>query len=122
MRIPLPDAYAQCVCIAFGVRNLVDIPQGLREMVRILKPGGKLLILDLGEPGSVPGSHWYLQKILPLIGRWSADPSAYTYLVQSLSQYPAPGELIGLGKKAGLREMEYHGHLGDLVRIHLGVH
>ena len=118
--LDLPDDYADCATIAFGLRNLTDIARGLGEMVRILKPGGKLLSLEL----SVPQPSWlrsYLMRVIPWLGRrFSSHPPAYEYLAASIFNHPPPEEIARLGKEAGLAAVEYYPLLGGLAVIHLG--
>lgn len=118
--LDLPDDYADCATIVFGLRNLTDIAGGLGEMVRILKPGGKLLSLEL----SAPRPSWlqlYLMRAIPWLGRrFSFHPPAYEYLSASIFNHPPPEKIARLGKDAGLAAMDYYPLFGGLAVIHLG--
>ncbi|MGI6038251.1 MAG: ubiquinone/menaquinone biosynthesis methyltransferase [Limnochordia bacterium] len=121
LNLDLPPESADLATIAFGLRNVTDLVRGLGQIIEILKPEGKLLIIDLAQP-NWPGLDLYLDYVVPWFGRlFSPYPAAYEYLPRSLSTYPAPEELKELGLSLGLRKMSYHKLWGGLVSIHLGV-
>ncbi len=90
--IPFPDNTFEAVSVAFGVRNFEDLERGLREMLRVLKPGGRVVILEFSKPRTTPFRQlydFYFRNILPLIGRLtSKDPAAYGYLYRSVQAFP----------------------------------
>jgi demethylmenaquinone methyltransferase / 2-methoxy-6-polyprenyl-1,4-benzoquinol methylase len=92
--LPLPDASCDAATIGFGIRNVVDAPRALRELARVLRPGGRLAILEFGEP-RIPGIKtmyaWYFRYVLPAVGRLvSRHRSAYSYLPASVTSFPSP--------------------------------
>jgi demethylmenaquinone methyltransferase/2-methoxy-6-polyprenyl-1,4-benzoquinol methylase len=110
MRIPLPDASVDAVTIGFGIRNVQDPEVAARDIVRVLKPNGRLAILEFGTP-SVPGLRggylFYFRRILPLIGRLvSRHSEAYSYLPASVAAFPSPDEFLALLRRAGFSRVE----------------
>jgi demethylmenaquinone methyltransferase/2-methoxy-6-polyprenyl-1,4-benzoquinol methylase len=108
LRLPFAGGVFDAVTVAFGLRNLADPEQGLREMARVLKPGGRGLVLEFVRPrrGIVGGVYRaYLRHGLPRIGGWlSGQPQAYRYLSDTVDSYRAPGELVELAARAGWQE------------------
>ena len=113
LRLPFAEAEFDAVTIAFGLRNLADPVQGLREMARILRPGGTAVALEFVKPrpGLVGRAYRaYLKRGLPLIGGWiSGQPQAYRYLSDTVDSYRTPDELRELADRAGWREVHYRG-------------
>lgn len=124
LRLPFPDASFDIVSVGYGLRNLADIEQGLREMQRVLKPGGKLLSLDFGKPEAV----WlrkmffaHLRFHMPLMGRWSCgDPDAYSYILTSLENYPAQRGVKELMAKCGYTDCGFEEFVGGTMAINFG--
>lgn len=109
MRVPLPDASCDAALVAFGIRNVADPAAACREFARVLRPGGRLAILEFGTP-AVPGLrgayHWYFRSMLPRIGRLiSKHGDAYSYLPASVAQFPAPRVFMGIVRGAGFRSV-----------------
>ena len=104
--LPLADSSVNSVSIAFGIRNVVDVPKAIEEIKRVLKPGGRLMILEFSPPrGRIFGPlfHFYFRRILPTVGGWiSGEKSAYEYLPQSVSEFYTPEKLSGLIEATGL--------------------
>jgi demethylmenaquinone methyltransferase / 2-methoxy-6-polyprenyl-1,4-benzoquinol methylase len=122
--LPFPDGSFQGAMVAFGVRNLADVGQGFRELARVLEPGRRLVILEFTEPPNRVLRHLYLfyfRKVLPLVGRWvSGHPWAYTYLPESVREFPGPHALAGLMREAGFREASWELLTGGIAALHVG--
>jgi demethylmenaquinone methyltransferase/2-methoxy-6-polyprenyl-1,4-benzoquinol methylase len=122
--LPFKDEVFEIVSIAFGLRNLHDFRSGIKEMVRVLKKDGLLLILELSLP-QVPLLKnvylFYLKKILPKIGGLiSGSKSSYAYLSSSIIGFPKRDELIELLKAEGLRNIKYQGLSGGIASLYRG--
>ena len=109
MKLTFPDGTFDAVTSAYGVRNFLDLDKGLREMLRVLRPGGHLLIVELTPPPRFPMKQlfWlYAHVVMPLLGRLiSHDDSAYTYLPASMEAFPQAEEMEGILKRAGFAEV-----------------
>ena len=125
MRLPIPDNTFDGATVGFGVRNVASVSDGIRELVRVLKPGGKLVILEFTTPSWQPFRAVYLTyftKVLPFVGGMiSKHGNAYTYLPESVLQFPQPKHLAGIMEGAGLREVKWEIKTGGIVAIHHGV-
>ena len=109
MRLPAPDAKADAVTVAFGIRNVQRPEIGCAEMARVLRPGGRLAILEFGMP-RIPGVsalyRWYFSRVLPFIGRRiSGHTAAYSYLPASVGSFPPPAEFVTLLQHVGFSEV-----------------
>lgn len=109
-RIPLADRCCDAATIGFGIRNVADPARALDEIVRILRPGGRLAILEFGQP-RIPGIrtlyHWYFRYLLPFVGRAvSKHDSAYSYLPASVGTFPPPAEFARLIEQTGCTNVE----------------
>ncbi len=121
----LPDDHFDCTTIAFGLRNLAGFESGLREMHRVTKPGGKILVLDFGKPGFGPW-RWiyfrYLKWIVPWFGRIICrDAPAYAYIHESLEHYLAQDAVEKTMRELGCKETVIHRILGNAMTINVGV-
>jgi demethylmenaquinone methyltransferase / 2-methoxy-6-polyprenyl-1,4-benzoquinol methylase len=123
--LPFSDGTFDAVTVAFGLRNVPDRHQGLTEMHRVLKPGGRVVVLEFATP---PGRLfrrlylWYFHRLLPLIGRLiSGHRSAYSYLPASVAEFPSPPELGGWMREIGFRAVSWRLFTGGIVAIHVGV-
>ena len=125
LRLPFADASFDLVSTAFGFRNLANYTAGLREIKRILKPGGTLAILEFTEPAEgLFGNlyRWYCRTLLPRIGGLlSGNPSAYAYLPMSVSRFFRPPELVSLMDSAGYKSIEFRVWTMGTVALHTGV-
>lgn len=122
--LPFPDNYFDCITIAFGLRNVTDKDAALCSMLRVLKPGGRLLVLEFSKP-VVPGLgklyDAYSFKLLPLMGKFIAkDDSSYRYLAESIRMHPKQEELLAMLKQAGFERCEYFNLSGGVVALHRG--
>lgn len=122
--LPFPDNYFDCITIAFGLRNVTDKDKALRSMQRILKPGGRLLILEFSKP-----IHPLLEKVydqysfsvLPLMGKLvTNDSDSYRYLAESIRMHPDQNTLRGMMEQAGFQQCKFHNLTGGIVALHLG--
>jgi demethylmenaquinone methyltransferase/2-methoxy-6-polyprenyl-1,4-benzoquinol methylase len=124
LRLPLPENSFDGAIVGFGVRNLASIHEGVRELTRVLRPGGKLVILEFTTPGWQPFRAVYLTyftRVLPLVGRLiSRHGNAYTYLPESVLQFPRPENLGGIMEAAGLRDVCWQTLTGGIAAIHSG--
>lgn len=124
LRLPFPDATFHGVTVGFGVRNLADLDAGLRELVRVLRPGGRLVVLDFSLPPRGPLRAAYLlyfRRVLPTIGRLvSGHASAYRYLPESVLRFPEPPALAQRLEAAGLTEVGWELRTAGIVAIHWG--
>ena len=113
------------VTVAFGVRNLARTQKGLAEMYRVLKPGGKLLILEFSRPRNAffkPVYNFYLNRILPLVaGLVSGDKEAYEYLASSIAEFYEPEELLSMIRKAGFSRQYYRSLTMGIVTLYIGI-
>lgn len=113
LRLPFEDAVFDAATIAFGLRNLADPVLGLREMLRVVRRGGRVVVLEFVKPprGPVGGAYrLYLRSVLPLMGGvLSGEPSAYRYLSDTVDSYRTPGELGDMAMAAGWAGVRYHG-------------
>src|ERR671937_2318071 len=108
--LPYGDASFDAVTIGFGARNLADLDKGLSEMARVLRPGGRLVILEITRPQREPLSTFYslwFDRIVPVIGTLAGDPEAYSYLPSSVRSFPEPRELAAKIDAAGLAEIRW---------------
>ncbi len=122
--LPFPDNYFDCITIAFGLRNVTDKDSALRSMHRVLKPGGRLLILEFSKPvtpGLAPIYDTYSFKLLPLIGKLVAnDEESYRYLAESIRMHPDQQTLQAMMDDAGFSQTKYHNLTGGVVALHKG--
>lgn len=113
LHLPFDDGSFDASTIAFGLRNLADPVRGMREMLRVVRAGGRAVVLEFVRPpaGVIGGAYRvYLLKVLPAIGgAISGQPSAYRYLSDTVDDYRTPGELADMAVKAGWRDVRYHG-------------
>ena len=123
LALPFPDASFDAATVGFGVRNVVDLERGLAELRRVLRPGGRLGVLDITTPRGVlrPFYSVWFDRIVPLLGKALPGGSAYTYLPASVRRFPGAPELAGLIRAAGFDQVEYRLFAGGIVALHTGV-
>lgn len=124
LELPYDGERFDAVTVGFGVRNLADLDRGLREMARVLKPGGRVVILEITQPTRPPLSLFYslwFDRIVPLLGALSSNPEAYSYLPESVRSFPGPQELAAKMDGAGFEAIRYTVLAGGIIAIHSGV-
>ena len=121
--LPFPENYFDCVSIAFGLRNVTHKDTALREMCRVLKPGGRLIVLEFSKVAKPLEKIYdaYSFKLLPKIGQLIAnDADSYRYLAESIRMHPGQEELKTMMEEAGLERVEYFNLTGGVVAVHRG--
>jgi demethylmenaquinone methyltransferase/2-methoxy-6-polyprenyl-1,4-benzoquinol methylase len=123
LSLPYDAGRFDAVTVGFGVRNLADLGRGLGELARVLRPGGRLVILEITQPAWPPLSTFYslwFDRIVPLLGALSPDSEAYTYLPESVRSFPSPGRLAEIMHGAGLERIRWTILAGGIIAIHSG--
>jgi len=121
LELPYGDEGFDAVTIGFGARNLADLGRGLGEMARVLKPGGRLVILEITRPQREPLASFYslwFDRVVPVIGSVAGDSEAYSYLPNSVRTFPEPESLAAMMDEAGLREIRWLLLAGGIIAIH----
>jgi demethylmenaquinone methyltransferase / 2-methoxy-6-polyprenyl-1,4-benzoquinol methylase len=124
LQLPYDAGRFDAVTVGFGVRNLADLDRGLREMARVLRPGGRLVVLEITQPSRPPLSTFYslwFDRVVPVLGSLSGDPEAYAYLPESVRSFPDPHRLAAKMDAAGLGGIRYTVLAGGIIAIHSGV-
>lgn len=121
MNLPFEDNSFDGATVGWGLRNLPDLEKGIREMIRVVKPGGKVVSLDMAKP-TLPGfkqGYWlYFEKLVPLMGKvWAGKAKAYQYLHDSAREFPPQQELARIFEQAGLVETRYENLAGGVVAL-----
>ena len=122
-KLPFASSSFDCITIAFGLRNVTDKESALASMLRVLKPGGKLLILEFSKPAEAikPAYDLYSFKVIPLLGKLVADDeSSYQYLAESIRMHPDQDALLDMMKESGFERCRYHNLAGGIVALHIG--
>lgn len=123
-KLPFPSAYFDRVSVAFGLRNMTHKDRALAEMRRVLKPGGKLLVLEFSKVASplAPAYDWYSFNILPWLGKKVAnDEASYRYLAESIRMHPDQATLASMLEAAGLSRVQYFNLSAGMVALHEGI-
>ncbi|ANY63347.1 bifunctional demethylmenaquinone methyltransferase/2-methoxy-6-polyprenyl-1,4-benzoquinol methylase UbiE [Comamonas aquatica] len=123
-KLPFPDNHFNLVSVAFGLRNMTHKDAALKEMNRVLKPGGKLLVLEFSKVAKPLEKvyDWYSFNILPKMGSMVAgDPDSYRYLAESIRMHPGQEELKALMQQAGFGHVDYHNMSAGIVALHVGI-
>ena len=123
-QLPFPDHYFDRVCVAFGLRNMTHQPQALREMARVLKPGGKLLVLEFSKIAKPfeKAYDWYSFNVLPWLGRKvTGDEASYRYLAESIRMHPDQQALKDLIKNNGFAHVDIHNLGAGVVALHVSI-
>ena len=123
-KLPFPDQHFNLVSVALGLRNMTHKDAALKEMCRVLKPGGKLLVLEFSKVAKPleKAYDWYSFNILPRIGALVAgDADSYRYLAESIRMHPGQQELKALMQQAGFGHVDYHNMTAGVVALHVGI-
>jgi demethylmenaquinone methyltransferase/2-methoxy-6-polyprenyl-1,4-benzoquinol methylase len=122
LALPFQDASFDVAVVGFGIRNVSDLEQGVRELRRVLRPDGRLGILEITTPRGIlaPFYRVWFDRIVPLLGRVLPGGEAYTYLPASVRRFPPPEELASLLAANGLSSVRYRTFAGGIVALHVG--
>ena len=123
LRLPVPDASVDGVTCGFALRNLVDLGTFFDEIGRVLRPGGRIALLDVGVPTNPLirfGNGIYFGKVVPRIGALLSDPGAYRYLPKSVAYLPPPAELVARLRQAGFADAQHRGLSGGITQLLTG--
>ena len=123
-RLPFADGYFDLVSVAFGLRNMTHKDLALAEMCRVLRPGGKLLVLEFSKiaPPLEKAYDWYSFKVLPVLGKLVAgDDASYRYLAESIRMHPGQDELKAMMHRGGFGHVDYHNLTGGIAALHVGI-
>jgi demethylmenaquinone methyltransferase/2-methoxy-6-polyprenyl-1,4-benzoquinol methylase len=121
--LPYPDDGFDAATVGFGARNFSDLDRGLAEMARVVRPGGRVVILEITTPQRPPLSTFFsiwFDRIVPALGRLAGDPDAYAYLPSSVKRFPAPAALAARMAGAGLADVRWILTAGGIIALHVG--
>jgi demethylmenaquinone methyltransferase/2-methoxy-6-polyprenyl-1,4-benzoquinol methylase len=123
LALPFAEAYFDAATVGFGVRNLADLERGLAELQRVLRPGGRVAILEITRPRGVlaPFYRFWFDGVIPLAGKVLPGGSAYSYLPASVRRFPDPQGLAKLMDEAGFGDIRWRLFAGGIVALHTGV-
>ena len=123
LALPYEDDSFDAATVGFGARNFSDLGKGLAEMARVVRPGGRVVVLEITTPQKPPLSAFYsfwFDRLVPALGRLAGDPDAYSYLPNSVKRFPDPQALAGELAAAGLEEIRWVLTAGGIIAIHAG--
>jgi demethylmenaquinone methyltransferase / 2-methoxy-6-polyprenyl-1,4-benzoquinol methylase len=123
LALPYADGSFDAATVGFGARNFGDLERGLAEMVRVVRPGGRVVVLEITTPTRPPLSTFFslwFDRAVPLLGRLAADSEAYEYLPRSVKRFPGPERLGALLQRAGLDDVRWILTAGGIIALHHG--
>jgi demethylmenaquinone methyltransferase/2-methoxy-6-polyprenyl-1,4-benzoquinol methylase len=123
LELPYADDAFDVATVGFGARNFSSLERGLSEMIRVVRPGGRVVVLEITTPTRPPLSYFFrlwFDQVVPALGRAVGDPDAYSYLPSSVRRFPGPEELAGLMWSYGLRDVRYVLTAGGIIALHVG--
>jgi demethylmenaquinone methyltransferase / 2-methoxy-6-polyprenyl-1,4-benzoquinol methylase len=123
LALPYPDDDFDAATVGFGARNFDDLDRGIAEMARVVRPGGRVVILEITTPQRPPLSLFYglwFDRVVPVLGRFSGESDAYTYLPSSVRRFPGPEGLAAAMERAGLERIRWIVTAGGIIAIHAG--
>ncbi len=124
LALPYPDAAFDAATVGFGARNFADLEAGLRELSRVVRPGGRVVVLEITSPTRSPLSFFFklwFDRVVPALGRVAGDSQAYSYLPSSVRRFPPPERLAAIMAACGLRDIRYVLTAGGIIGLHVGV-
>ncbi len=123
LALPYADGEFDAATVGFGARNFSDLHRGIAEMVRVVRPGGRVVVLEITTPTRPPLSTFFevwFERIVPALGRLVGNADAYNYLPNSVRRFPPPAELASVMWTAGLRSVHYLITAGGIIALHVG--
>jgi demethylmenaquinone methyltransferase/2-methoxy-6-polyprenyl-1,4-benzoquinol methylase len=122
LALPFDDAAFDAATIGFGIRNVDDLDAGLRELARVVRPGGRLAVLEITRPRGVlrPFFRLWFDVLIPLAGKVLPGGAAYSYLPASVRRFPGPDDLADALRRAGFADVSYRLLAGGIVSLHVG--
>jgi demethylmenaquinone methyltransferase/2-methoxy-6-polyprenyl-1,4-benzoquinol methylase len=123
LALPYGDDQFDAATVGFGARNFADLPRGLSEMARVVRPGGRVVVLEITTPTGPPLSTFldlWFDRIVPVLGKLAGDADAYSYLPSSVRRFPPPEALAEVMWNSGLRSVRYVITAGGIIALHVG--
>ncbi len=124
LALPFADGGFDAATVGFGARNFSDLEGGVREMVRVVRPGGRIVVLEITTPRRPPLSTFFalwFDRVVPALGRLAGDADAYRYLPESVRRFPGPDALAALLSSCGLSDVRFVLTAGGIIALHVGV-
>jgi demethylmenaquinone methyltransferase/2-methoxy-6-polyprenyl-1,4-benzoquinol methylase len=123
LALPYGDGEFDAATVGFGARNFSDLPRGLAELARVVRPGGRVVVLEITTPTQPPLStllELWFDRLVPALGKLAGDAEAYSYLPSSVRRFPPPDALAAMLWSCGLRSVRYVLTAGGIIALHVG--